>query len=408
MLIVSYYWPPLGGPGSLRPVKFAKYFPAFGIEPLILTRKDIAYHTIDHELGDDVRNVTVIRTESFDPPRILHLLGMKRYRPRVWQRPFKYGLNFPDHKIMWLPFACGAAKRLDFKHVFVTAPPFSAFLAGYAIARKAGRPLILDFRDAWLENPFLPYKGWLQKNFVAYWERKLVKCASLITVVDENIRTSLLKKYPESRGKIHVLPNTIDPDDFVAVAKDKKFTLSYLGTIREERNPEPLLKAVQRAIDAGQIDKGDINVTFIGHVEERYLSLINAYPFTETTGHLPYRQAMKLFAAAHAGIMITRGGAFFFPSRQNEYLASRLPILVCGKSEGTHVLRNAFAAGYPGWIYDYEDVEGMQQKISELYIAQKKGCLPVGPTDQVQYTRKDLTGQLAALIEKLRPCDISY
>ena len=134
LLLISYYWPPLGGPGSLRPVKFTKYLPDLGFEPIILTRKDIAYHSMDKELGKQVENAKIIRTESLDPARLLYLLGMRVYRPKPWQTPVKQVMNFPDHKILWLPFAFDTARKIDFDYVFVTAPPFSAFISAFAIS----------------------------------------------------------------------------------------------------------------------------------------------------------------------------------------------------------------------------------------------------------------------------------
>ncbi|GAI50229.1 unnamed protein product, partial [marine sediment metagenome] len=148
LLILSYYWPPLGGPGSLRPVKFSKYLSKFGVDPIILTRKNIAYHSIDNKLGDEVKNLKIIKTESPDPARLLYLMGMRIYHPRLWQRPIKQAINFPDHKLPWFPFAYNAGSKIDFDSIFVTAPPFSSFITGYYLAKKTGKPLIIDFRDA--------------------------------------------------------------------------------------------------------------------------------------------------------------------------------------------------------------------------------------------------------------------
>ena len=402
LLLISYYWPPLGGPGSLRPVKFTKYLPDFGYEPTILTRKSIPYHSMDKELGDQVKHIRIIRTESIDPARLLHIMGMRHYRPRPWHLPAKQVMNFPDHKILWLPFAFNAARRIDFDYIFVTAPPFSAFLSGYYLARSSSRPLILDFRDAWLEFPFLPYKTRMKKAYVSHWEKKLVDFASLIIVVDENIKEKLLKRYPSVQEKVFVLPNGYDPDDFIVSEKPRTFTLSYLGTIREERDPINLLKAVKQLIAEKKINGQDIELKFIGHIEDKYLREIAKLPSATTFGHLPYTQAIKEFSSSHLDIMITTGSKYFFPSRQNEYLASGLPILICGRSKGMHLLEQAFERGYPGWIYEYNDIQGMKEKIIELYSKFKKGHAVKGITPYKQYTRQNLTKKLAELIGKIK------
>ena len=401
LLLITYYWPPLGGPGSLRPVKFAKYMPEFGVKPIILTRKDIAYHSYDDELGKDIQNVEVRRTESLDPARVLFRLGMKKYAIQKWHGPIKQTINFPDNKTPWVPFAYAAGVKTDFDSILVSAPPFSAFITGYYLARRTGKPLIVDFRDAWLEFPFTPYKGMLQKRFVRHWEQKVVQHAQVIIVVDDNIKQALTSRYPAVSHKVHVIPNGFDPDDFVPVERPRAFTIAYLGTIRDERNPQNILDAIERFKSENSIEEGDISFKFIGHVEPRYVDLINQYNFTTAAGHLPYQQAIKEFCASHLAVLITTGSEYFFPSRQNEYLASGLPVVVCGESKGLHLLERAFKQGYPGWILDYDDIDGMSKRIADVYYKYKRGKVVKGVTPYKQYTRRNLTRRLAELVHKL-------
>ncbi|OPX18212.1 hypothetical protein BXT86_02425 [candidate division WOR-3 bacterium 4484_100] len=96
--------------------------------------------------------------------------------------------------------------------------------------------------------------------------------------------------------------------------------------------------------------------------------------------------------------MITTGSEFFFPSRQNEYLASGLPVIVCGRSKGIHLLESAFKKGYPGWIYDFNDIEGMKQRVSEVYQKFQQEKIIKGENPFKEYTRKTLTERLARLI----------
>ncbi|UCD05408.1 MAG: glycosyltransferase [candidate division WOR-3 bacterium] len=382
-------------------MKFTKYLPLFGITPVILTRKNIAYHSYDDEIGEDVPDIRVLRTESMDPARILHILGMRNYSVSRWHVPIKRTMNFPDNKTPWVPFAYNAARKIDFDYVFVTAPPFSAFIAGYYIARISGKPLIVDFRDAWLEFPFMPYKGQLQKEFVRNWERKIVGLASLIVVVDDNIRNSLIDKYPDIIDKISVIPNGYDPDDFQRISEPDRFTISYLGTVRAERNPENILEAVSQFMVSNRLNKEKVRFRFIGHVEEFFLRSIRDYGFIELTGHLPYKKAIRTFSNSHMAVLITTGSEYFFPSRQNEYLASGLPIIVCGKSKGLHMLAKAFKRGYPGWIFDFNDIEGMKKRIGNLYAKYRKGVVVKGKTPYQEYTRKNLTRILAENIKKI-------
>jgi glycosyltransferase involved in cell wall biosynthesis len=400
-LIISYYWPPLGGPGSLRPIKFVKYLPKFDFLPIILTRKDIVYHSYDREIERDVEGVRVIKTESLDPARLLYVLGMRQYTISGWHGPIKQTINFPDNKNPWIPFAYTTGKKIEYDYIFVTAPPFSAFITGYYLAKRTGKPLIVDFRDAWLEFPFMPYRGQLQKRFVRYWEKKIINNAHLIIVVDDNIRSTLIRRYPDATSRIYVIPNGYDPVDFKPTHGPEVFTISYLGTIRGERNPQTLINTVERFIATAGIGENDVKLKFIGHIESSFLSNINRYSFIETTGHLPYQRAIAEFCTAHLAVLITTGSKYFFPSRQNEYLASGLPIIVCGRSEGLHLLEDAFKKGYPGWIFDYKNIEGMRKKITEIYQKYRKGVTVRGKTPFKEYTREKLTQRLAELIRKI-------
>jgi glycosyltransferase involved in cell wall biosynthesis len=401
LLLITYYWPPLGGPGSLRPVKFAKYLPDFDITPIILTRKDIAYHSYDRELQGDVKNIKVLRTNSMDPARLLRIFGMKDYIVSRWHGPIKRTINFPDNKTLWVPFAYDAGRNTDFDCILVTAPPFSSFITAYYVARSTGKPLIVDFRDAWLEYPFMPYKGFLQRRFVQNWERKVVDMAKLIVVVDENIRSSLLKRYPQTSRKICVIPNGYDPDDFIRSKEPDKFTISYLGTIRAERNPEHVLEAVSRFIAENRISEEEIRCRFIGHVEEHFVQKMRDYSFVELTGHLPYKKAISTFCNSHLAVLISTGSEYFFPSRQNEYLASGLPIIVCGRSKGLHILADALDQGYPGWTFAFDDVEGMARRFNHVYQKYRTGVIIRGQTPYHEYTRKNLTRVLAENIKKI-------
>jgi len=259
----------------------------------------------------------------------------------------------------------------------------------------------MDFRDAWLEFPFMPYRDKTKRTFVSYWEEKITNFASVIIVVDENIKNSLIKKYPRISKKIYVLPNGYDPDDFITTTKPAVFTISYIGTVREERDPENFLQAVNQLILENRINKKDLMVKFIGHIEDRYLQKIKEYTFVNTLGHLPYHKAIKEFSSSHCALLITTGSEYFFPSRQNEYLASGLPIIVCGKSKGIHLLEEAFKKGCPGWIYDYDDIEGMKNKIYEIYQSFKNAKILKGETPYKEHTRENLTKKLAELIEKM-------
>jgi glycosyltransferase involved in cell wall biosynthesis len=168
-----------------------------------------------------------------------------------------------------------------------------------------------------------------------------------------------------------------------------------------ERNPQNFLKSIDELIHEKRLPGSDIRLKFIGHVEKRYLDLISPYEFAKCLGHLQYREALREFSSAHVALMITTGDEYFFPSRQIEYLAAGLPIIVCGRSSGVHRLESAFSRGYPGWIFDYDDRAGLKQKIMDLYGRFKKHKIVRQKMPFKEYTRQNLTGKLCEMIKKI-------
>lgn len=399
--MLCYYWPPLGGPGALRPVKFARYLPDFGVDPIVVTRRDIAYHSYDPDLAAEVPDTRTYRTETFDPARVMRLFGRTDYRPRRWQRPVKIALNFPDNKVGWIPFAYACCRRHRADAVFATAPPFSAFITAYYASRSTGLPLVVDFRDAWREFPFMRYHGRLQHSLVDHWERKVVTRADAITVVDADIARLLQNKYPDARNKIHVLPNGFDPADFTCFPSERIFTIAHLGTIRRERDPDVFLRAVDGLIREGRIPSSAIQVRFIGHVEPEYQSRIAQHRFAVMPGHLPHRTALRQLASAHVALLITTGDSYFFPSRQHEYLASGRPVLVCGISTATHVLTEAFRRGYPGTVVAGNAVPEIKRAILDWFERYHAGTLPQGVTPYQDITRTNVARQLAEIVKRI-------
>src|SRR3990172_3757984 len=234
MLLVTYFFPRVGGGGVPRPLKLAKYLPEFGWAPHVLTVRDGFWSAMDEtplaELGPEVR---IHRTRMVMPGRFVkRVLGRGNAcsapgirgeesvglaeRAKSVLRTIAY---VPDEFIGWLPFAVREGTRIvereGIEVVISTSPPHTAHLVGRAIARRAGLPWIADFRDCWTRNPRFLYgqglRGWVEARL----ERSVLAAASRIVAVTEGCRKTFLTDHPFlDPSKFDLITNGFDPDDY--------------------------------------------------------------------------------------------------------------------------------------------------------------------------------------------------
>jgi glycosyltransferase involved in cell wall biosynthesis len=225
VLLVTYYFPPLGGPGAIRPAKFCRYLPEFDWSTTALTVKDIAYYTHDRYLLEDVALSKIVASGSLDPARILYRLGKKSVKWTGSPSALAGILNLPDSKLGWLMPAVlkGLPLARSAQVILATAPPFTSLLVGLLLSRLTGRPLVADFRDSWLEFPFVPYTGIYQH--INYWlEREVARHAAHILAVSRAIEGDLCRRYPWLKDNMTVIPNGFDPSDFDRPSSTSRFT----------------------------------------------------------------------------------------------------------------------------------------------------------------------------------------
>jgi len=215
--------------GVQRVTKLAKYLPRFGWEPVILTVKPIAYYAYDPTLLDDLRDVPIYRAASLDPARLLGLISKKALPARtkpdgIVGRAARYLLPV-DSKSPWLPFAYQLGKRIvrsyDPDLIFSTAPPLSAHLVGLFLKKKFNLPLVIDFRDPYL-NIVTPTR----------LHRSIQKYAFQLVKHSADGFVSVTAKFAEALGiTAAVIENGFDPADFTVEpeTRDTRFTIGYMG-----------------------------------------------------------------------------------------------------------------------------------------------------------------------------------
>jgi hypothetical protein len=439
ILIISYYFPPLGMGGVQRVSKFVKYLPSFNWEPVVLTVKDIEYFSQDSSLLDELpAGVKIYRAGSFDPLRLIFVLkrifrrekggpnpaysGTSRVALRVQKN--KKGkwisssllklinlFSFPDNKMGWFPFALIKGFRLCKKEkidlLFSTSPPSTCHLTGFFLKKITGIKWVADYRDPYLTSEDVKTCSPLKKFLIKSLQKLFLKKADGVIAVNQTI-TSGLKEISTGIKNIQMITNGYDQTDFdFKVEKNKDvFQIIYFGTFSPDCPAEPFLKALHNLLQQNRIPKEKIEFTHVGlsmgidvekSVEEYELKEI-----AELKGYLPHKEGVRellkanltLLSVAESAPVITTGKTF-------EYLGAKIPILAIVSSEGeAGKLIQSLGVGKvisPGNISEIEDA------VLTFYqeFESGKSYLKTYPEEVKKYERKYLTSKLARLLDEV-------
>lgn len=420
VLIITYYWPPSGGAGVQRWLKFAKYLPELGWQPIILTvdPKYASYPQRDESLANEVGpNCLVYTTKSFELYNLYKLVSGKKEVPYggfaneskegVLQKLSKFirgNFLLPDPRKGWNKYALRKAAELirefNIETVVTTSPPHSTQLIGLKLKQKFNIRWIADLRDPWTDIYYYNHfkHTALARKVDLQFERKVVENADvLITVSDDVKRIFAEKSNLPIAAKTVVIPNGFDEDDFriTNIPDENRKVITYTGTISEAYDVDCLLEALCLL---SEDSKSQILIRFVGKVpssvETKFRSTgleIELVGYVDHTKSIEYLLRCDLLLLVIPKVKNNKGiltGKFF------EYLASQKPILAIGPTDGD--LAKIIQETQCGKLFDYEDSKGMLQFIHEkLNFTQST----MKPELASQYSRKELTRKLTELFE---------
>lgn len=419
VLIITYYWPKSGGAGVQRWLKFAKYLPSFGIEPVVLTVDPnfATYPQIDESLEQDIDpSLLVYKTKCFEIYSLYRTIMHKKEVPyggfanETSQSFAQKAANFirgnfflPDPRRGWNRYAYAKAKEiikdLNIDTVITTSPPHSTQLIGLKLKKNLSIKWIADLRDPWTDIYY--YNQFFHTKLASYidrkYEKQVVNFADEIITVSEDLKRIFASKTKFSTAKkIHVIPNGYDENDFKANSQqvfESKKIITYTGTISETYDIDGLISALSQ-IDPEQ--KESLLLRFVGKIPETIIEKLKVTGIaSDIVGYVPHAQAIDYMLRSTILLLVipnvsnNKGivtGKFF------EYLASGKPILGIGPKNGD--LGKLIEETKSGGIFDYQESEKMHQFILEninfaMNIESKKE----------NYTRKALTKTLSDIIK---------
>lgn len=422
VLIVAYYFPPLGGAGVQRILKFVKYLPQFGWEPVVLSVKDIDYPALDESLLKEIpASVEILRSGSFDPQRFLHLL--KAFSGRKNEEVMNKAslrssakLNFlkwffiPDSKNGWLPFALLKGMKIlkdeNIDLIFSSSPPVSAHLAAYWLSKISGKPLVIDLRDPW-ELVEQEYSSLLHKQFNQNLQRKIFGKAKYIITVNHQIGEKISENCSEAR--VDIITNGFDPEDFLNMKVDRndKFEIVYAGTFNRLNDPRPFLGAYAETIKENREFSEKATFTKVGLVLDwDWQTLLKQYGIEKhvtTLGYLSHRESVAYLLKGKI-LLLTTGGKTGSPllstGKIYEYLATGKPILAIVPLSGAaaELLREYSRA----IIVVPQNKHRINQALLNLFEQYKTGKLEhyKPSADLTRFERKYQTQRLAQIFNR--------
>ena len=434
VLVITYYWPPSGGSGVQRWGKFAKYLPQEGWQPVIYTPENPEYTAIDHTLEAEIpREAEIIRRPITEPYNIYRKLmgkgastdmktltagaaggavteissGKKSFKQRLslWVRG---NLFVPDPRVGWVKPSVRFLKKYLAEHpvdvIVTTGPPHSMHLIGQRLHKDLGVPWIPDFRDPWSRMYYLkhlPMTARTWRRLRAMEQSVLDECSTVLAV------TPLVQEefQAQTSTPVAMITNGYDGGDFnQPVEPDGRFNLVHTGLFAADGNPLNLWKALGVKAWADPKFKQELRLRLVGQVDRAVYDAIEEAGLKDhivDLGYCDHLTAVREQLAASVLILPLRNDPEYrpiLPGKLFEYLASRRPILGIGQEDGA--MARVLAATGAGITADWDNLTAMRDFIDKAWEQHKAGGVPAVSGDIARFSRRSLTRELAALLEK--------
>ena len=424
VLIITYYWPPSGGAGVQRWLKFTKYLPEYGWDPIIYTPENPEAPVEDLSLLNDIpKTVTVIKRPIWEPYHLYKkFIGMdqneninagfltEHKKPRkkedfsVWIRG-----NFfiPDARKYWIRPSVKFLKNYLTQNpvdiIVSTGPPHSMHLIPLKLKKYFNIPWVVDFRDPWINIDFyeqLKLTSWAHTKHTQL-EKKVLRGADNVIVVGPTMGSYLKQK---CRQEPQVIPNGFDHCNFegIKIKPDSTFTISHVGSMNKDRNLELFWKCIAELTDHNQDLLRALKIKLVGKLDVSVSEHIQFYgleKYVEKQSYLPHDQIAPLLMNSwllYLPINNTPNSKSIQTGKLFEYLASNRPIVGVGPSDGdaAHILLKTGA----GKMIDYHDSEGLKTMIMKQFHNYMRHDFNWESRDIQQYSRKALTGMLSKIL----------
>jgi len=428
ILIITYYWPPSGGSGVQRWLKFVKYLIKAGWEPFVFTPENPSFTILDQSLHKDVPpSVEVIKFPIWEPYHLFFKVSALFGNKNIQQTDFiatgkksflksisawiRGNLFIPDARVFWVKpsveYLIDFIARNKIEKIITTGPPHSMHLIGLRLKKmNPSLKWVADFRDPWSEWDLLDTLSLtsfaLRRH--QYLEKQVLTNADrVITIAPYHVN-----RFEALSGrKVDLITNGFDEDDFKGIVslKNEKFTIRHVGVVDELRDPRPIMEAVKQICQSDSELSKMIVIEFIGKVNSAFKHYVRndqqLSAMTRFLDQVPHNKLLALYGSTDLQLLVLAHTAIApgnLPGKFFEYLASGKPILGIGPVQGdaAQIVQQIHA----GVIKDRNDGEGIKAELIQYYQDWKnRGGQQRG--DIELYSRRCLTEKLIAILEKI-------
>ena len=430
VLIITYYWPPSGGGGVQRWVKFVKYLREFGWEPIVFTPENPERPSFDNSLLKDIPdNIKIIKNKIWEPFRIYKKLTGRKKSDKIQtaflsEEKSKVGilenlsiwirgnLFIPDARKYWIK---PSVKLLtDFLNnnpvdvIVTTGPPHSAHMIGLSLKRKTGILWLADFRDPWTN---IDYYNELKLGKRAdrihhKLEKEVLETADEVVVISPGMAQEFNSIHPKD---YKVIPNGYDADDIhersSTITIGGKFSLAHIGSLTKTRNPLNLWKALSQIVDEDDDFASNLEIHNIGKLDINALESIKLYKlerFLKQTDYMPHNEVVKEQQYATLLLLLvndTPNAKLILTGKIFEYLVSGTPIICIAPLDGdaANVIKETSCGG----TYAFDEISKLKKDIYNYYSLYKRGEIVSNCKNIEKYERKNLTNKMASLLTNL-------
>lgn len=414
VLVISYYYPPMGMGGVQRTAKFTKYLKDFGWQPHVLTVNPTIYLAKDEALLKDVENAGVIihRTGAKEENNgHQKVVSFRKDSNRKLLSNISQTFLIPDSKILWKNKAAALAEKVigqnNIDLIYSTAPPYTDFLIAIMLKEKYGIPAVLDYRDSWIDCPNNFYATPFHRSLHMKMENDVLHHADSVVTINSRIKELIIEKYPFVRDEnIKVIPQGFDSEDFresKGTAKPGKFRITYSGSFLNYYTPKHFLDALVKIFKNNTGLKDKIEAMFIGTFPDEYKKYAEDNGISGAlnfTGYVEHSKVTEYLMDSHVlWMMINKTGRSDLHStgKLYEYFGARKPILAC-VPEG--VARESLRGHGAAALTAPDDVNAIADAVLKFYEQYQNDTLPVPDEKFISaYDRKTLTGILSSVFD---------
>ena len=421
VLIITYYWPPAGGPGVQRWLKFVKYLPDFNIEPVVYIPENPTYPILDLGLKSEIpKGCTILKHKIIEPYTWASIFSKQNtkgissgiipnqkkqtliQKVLLWIRG---NVFIPDARVLWVnPSVKYLSKYIKDNHIdtiITTGPPHSLHLIGLKLKVEMEIKWIADFRDPWTT---IGYQKALKLSNYAQKKHKKLEFQVLNTA-DTVIVTSPTTKveFQNITNKpIEVITNGYDLENTESVILDQKFSLAHIGSFLSDRNPIILWEILHELIEEIPEFKNYLQLKLIGKVSEEVLDAISKFKLDKyviNLGYISHQEAMEHQRKSQVLLLIeidSPATKSIIPGKLFEYIISKRPILGIGPKDADFA--KIVQETNTGFFFNYTEKERLKVQISDFYNLYLNQNLVVFPVNLEQYSRRNLTKKLADIL----------